>query len=113
MGGTGRGEKGYARVAIDSIVREGYVLVGVAATEEAIQEKEREEAEAAARLEEAKKERAERDARIAEARRKREEEEEAARDADLLSDLDADDLDDDIEDLDMEDPADGTDEKDD
>jgi len=111
--GTSWGEKGYARVAINSIVRESYVLVGVAATEEAIQEKEREEAEAAVRLEEAKKERAARDARIAEARAKREAEEEAARDAADLTDLDADDLDDDIEDLDMEDPADADGDKED
>jgi len=110
--GTGWGEKGYARVAIDSIVREGYVLIATPATDEAIEEKARKDAEAAVRLEEVKKERAARDLRIAETRRQREEEEAAARDAADLTDLDADDLDDDIEDLDVEDPADGE-EKDD
>jgi len=111
--GTGWGEKGYARVAIDSIVREGYVLVATPATEEAIADQEKKDAEAAVRLEEVKKERVARDERIAETRRIREEEEAAARDAADLTDLDADDLDDDIEDLDAEDSADGGEEKDD
>lgn len=114
--GTSWGEKGYARVAIDSIVREGYAIVGTPATEEALAEEQRKAEEAAIRLEEAKKERAARDERIAETRRQREEEEAAARDAADLTDLDSDDLDDDIEDLDAEEPAaDGADgeEKDD
>merc|ERR1719296_269597 len=106
--GTSWGEKGYARVAINSIVREGQAVVGTPATEENIAEKERKEAEAAVRLEEAKKERAERNARIAEQRRIREEEEAAARDAADLTDLDSDDLDDDIEDLDAEDEGGAT-----
>merc|ERR1719296_428810 len=112
--GTSWGEKGYARVAINSIVREGQAVVGTPATEENIAEKERKEAEAAVRLEEAKKERAERNARIAEAKAKREEEEAAARDAADLTDLDSDDLDDDIEDdLDSEDEGPGGEDKDD
>merc|ERR1719296_656381 len=81
--GTGWGEKGYARVAIDSIVREGQAVVATPATEENIAEKERKEAEA------------------------------AARDAADLTDLDSDDLDDDIEDLDEDGGADGEESKDD
>lgn len=104
--GTSWGEKGYARVAVDSIVREGYAIVGLPATEEAIKEEERKKEEAAVRLEEAKKERALREERIREARAKREQEEAAAREASDDLDLDADDLDDDIDDLDIEDPAD-------
>lgn len=104
--GASWGEKGYARVAIDSIVREGYSLVATAATDEAIEEQKQLEAAAAARLEQAKIERAEREERIAAARKIRDEEEAAARDAADLTDLDSDDLDDDIEDLDVDDPAD-------
>lgn len=103
--GTSWGEKGYARVAIDSIVREGYAIVGTPATEEALAEEQRKEEERAIRLEEAKKERAAREERIAATRKIREEEEAAARDAADLTDLDSDDLDDDIEDLDADEPA--------
>merc|ERR1719296_720063 len=83
--GTGWGAKGYARVAIDSIVREGQAVVATPATEE----------------------------NIAEQEKIREEEEAAARDAADLTDLDSDDLDDDIEDLDEEDgdAAEGGEEK--
>lgn len=96
------GEKGFARVAVGTVLKERYVLVGTAATAEAIAEKERKDAEEAERKEELKKERAERDARIAEARRIREEEQRAAQEEADLADLDAD-LDDDEGDVDLDD----------
>jgi len=95
------GEKGFARVAVGTALREHYVIVGTAATAEAIAEKEKEDAKLAERKEIAKQERAERDTRIAEQRRLREEEQKAAQEEADLTDLDADDLDDDV-DLDAE-----------
>jgi KaiC/GvpD/RAD55 family RecA-like ATPase len=95
--GTQWGEKGYARVAVDTVIRERYVIVGTAATAEAVAEKEKQEAEEEARKEQAKIDRAERDARIAEQRRIREEEQRAAQEAADLEDLDAEDLDDDVD----------------
>merc|ERR1712008_656977 len=78
------GEEGFARVAVDTALRESYALVGYPATEEAIAEAARKEEEAAKRREEAKKERAAREERIREAKMMRDEEERAAKeDADL------------------------------
>jgi len=88
--GTKWGEEGFARVAVDTALREGYALVGYPATEEAIAEKARKEEEAAKRLEEAKKERAAREERIREAKMKREEEARAAKEDADLTELDAD-----------------------
>lgn len=79
--GSAWGEAGYARVAFDSVVREGYLLVGRPATEEALQEAAKKKEMDAQRREEAKKERAERDARIKEKQKQREEERRASQDA--------------------------------
>lgn len=79
--GTGWGENGYARVAIDSIVRQSYVVVAIPATESNIKEFEQKQAEEQQAKEAAKKERADRDERIKETRRKYEEEQKAAAEA--------------------------------
>mmetsp|Transcript_13169 Transcript_13169/g.37610 ORF Transcript_13169/g.37610 Transcript_13169/m.37610 type:complete len:450 (-) Transcript_13169:130-1479(-) len=96
------GENGFARVAMDTTIRENYVLVGYPATAQALAEEEKKKVESAKRLEEAKKERAEREKRILEARMKREEEEKAAKEAADDADLDAEDWEDEVEDLDVE-----------
>lgn len=89
--GTGWGENGYARVAFDSVLREGYVLVGYPATEEALQQKQKKEEEEKLRREEAKKERAAREERIKEKQRQRAEEQKAAQEeSDLADDTDTD-----------------------
>jgi len=75
--GTGWGENGYARVAVDSIVRESYVVVAIPATEANMQEAEQKKVEEEQAKAEAKKERAARDERIKETRKKHEEAEEA------------------------------------
>jgi len=105
--GTKWGEDGFARVAIDTVVRENYVLVGYPATEEALAEQEKKKAEEAVRREEAKKERAAREERIREARKKREEEERAAKEAADDADLDAEDWEDEVEDLEVDAVEDG------
>mmetsp|Transcript_74549 Transcript_74549/g.198024 ORF Transcript_74549/g.198024 Transcript_74549/m.198024 type:complete len:451 (-) Transcript_74549:20-1372(-) len=97
------GENGYARVAIDTAVREGYALTTYPATAEALAADEKQKEEAAKRLEEAKKDRAAREERIREARKKREEEEQAAKDAADSADLDDDDWEDEVENLDVDD----------
>lgn len=84
--GTSWGEEGYARVAIGSgAIREESILVGAAATEEAIAEAAAKAEAQAKRKEELKKERAERDARIREreAARAAEQAEKAAAEEDL------------------------------
>mmetsp|Transcript_64269 Transcript_64269/g.198998 ORF Transcript_64269/g.198998 Transcript_64269/m.198998 type:complete len:450 (+) Transcript_64269:114-1463(+) len=102
--GTEWGEKGFARVAIDSAIRENYALISYPATAEALAEEEKKKQESAKRLEEAKKERAAREERIREARLKREEEERAAKEAADDADLDSEDWEDEVEDLDTADP---------
>lgn len=96
--GTDWGEDGYARVAIDTVLRESYGLVGYPATEEAIKAAaEKKEKEALAK-EEAKKERAARDERIREKQRQRAEEQQAAQDAADDEDFESDDeVDDEVE----------------
>lgn len=86
--GTSWGEKGFAKVAVDTSLRESYALVGFPATEEAIQEKAKKEEEQQKRREEARKERALRDERIRERQRQRMEEEKAAQDAKELEEMD-------------------------
>ncbi|CAE7203510.1 CP3 [Symbiodinium sp. CCMP2592] len=84
--GTGWGEDGYARIAINSgAAREESAVVGYAATKEALEEAAKKKEAAEKRREELKKERAERDARIREreAERAREAAEKAAEDEDL------------------------------
>mmetsp|Transcript_55631 Transcript_55631/g.125544 ORF Transcript_55631/g.125544 Transcript_55631/m.125544 type:complete len:450 (-) Transcript_55631:119-1468(-) len=97
------GENGFARVAIDTAVREGYALASYPATAEALAAEEKKKEEAAKRLEEAKKERAAREDRIKEARKKREEEEAAAKDAADTADMDDEDWEDEVENLDVDD----------
>jgi hypothetical protein len=86
--GSGWGENGYARVAMDTIVRESYTVAPIAGTEEniAIAEKKKEEAEL--RKEEEKKERAARDARIAAKRAEREAQKAAEKEASDLKEMD-------------------------
>jgi len=79
--GTGWGENGYARVAIDTVVRQGYVVVAVPATEANIKEFDQKKADEEEAKAAAKKERADRDERIKETRRKYEEEQKAAAEA--------------------------------
>eukprot|EP00930_Biecheleria_cincta_P052927 TRINITY_DN3822_c0_g1_i6.p1 TRINITY_DN3822_c0_g1~~TRINITY_DN3822_c0_g1_i6.p1 ORF type:complete len:445 (+),score=113.75 TRINITY_DN3822_c0_g1_i6:76-1410(+) len=84
--GANWGEEGYARVAIGSgAIKEEAVIVGNAATEEAIAEAQAKAEAAAKRKEELKKERAERDARIREreAQRAAEQAEKASAEEDL------------------------------
>jgi len=100
--GSKWGENGFARIAIDSAIREGYALASYPATAEALAEQEKQKAEAAQRLEEAKKDRAAREERIKEARKKREEEEKAAKDAADDADIDAEDWEDEVEDLEVD-----------
>lgn len=90
--GSSWGEEGYARVSIDSVVHEGYVVVAVPATEAAVAAKEKKEAAALERREEARKERALRDQRIAENRKQYEAEQAALKETTDLSDLDDDDF---------------------
>jgi len=89
--GSTWGEDGYARVSMNSIVNNNYVVVAVPATEEALAAAEVKKQEAEARKEEAKKERAARDERIAEARAKYEAEKAAQKDAADDKELDDDD----------------------
>lgn len=84
------GEGGYARVAVDTVLRENYALVGYPATDEAIAEAAKKKEEQDRRREEAKKERAAREERIKEARKKRDEEEKAAKEEADLAELDSD-----------------------
>lgn len=86
--GSSWGEKGYARVAVDSAMSEHYALVGFPATEEAIAEQAEKKKEEEKKREEARKERALRDERIRERQRIREEEEKAAQDAKDMEDMD-------------------------
>merc|ERR1712039_715849 len=97
--GTKWGEEGYARVAMGSVLRENYIMVAEAASEENIALAEKKKAEAEARAEELKKERAERDERIRERQRIREEELRAAREAAEDKEFD-DDLDIDLDEAD-------------
>lgn len=94
--GTGWGENGYARVATNSVVRDGYVITSTPATEENVKAAEIAKVEADKRKEERKKERAERDERIREQRAKMEAEKAAATEDNDLKDLD-DDFDDDVD----------------
>jgi hypothetical protein len=86
--GTSWGESGYARVAMESVLREGYVVVGVAATEEALQAAELKKQEEAQKKEEAKKERALRDERIRENRARMAAEQAAAKEAADMKEMD-------------------------
>merc|ERR1712083_1041645 len=86
------GEEGYARVAMGSVLREGYIMVGQAASEENLALAE-------------KKERAARDERIKERQRLREEEMRAAREAEEDADFDKE-FDDDL-DIDLDEADDG------
>jgi C1A family cysteine protease len=95
--GNNWGEKGFSRVAINSIVRESYGIAVTAATEEAYEEQKKAEERAAKRKEELLKERALRDERIAERARQREVEEKAAKEAAEDAELDDIDFDDDEE----------------
>ncbi|CAK0911892.1 unnamed protein product [Prorocentrum cordatum] len=70
--GKGWGEDGYARIAVDTVLREGLTLVGTPATADAIEAQARQKEEQARKAEEAKKERAAREERIKEQRAKRE-----------------------------------------
>merc|ERR1712083_329693 len=99
------GEEGYARVAMGSVLREGYIMVGHAASEENLALAEKKKAEEEARLEELKKERAARDERIAERQKLREEEMRAAREAEEDADFDKE-FDDDL-DIDLDEADDG------
>lgn len=75
------GEEGYARVAVQTVLHEGYAVVGHPSTEEAQKAlAEKKEKDALAK-EEAKKERAARDERIAEKQKQRMEEARAAKEA--------------------------------
>jgi len=76
--GPGWGENGYARVAVDSVLRQSYVVVAIPATESNIIEHDQKKAAEQQAKEAAKKERADRDERIKETRRKYEEEQRAA-----------------------------------
>jgi len=91
--GSEWGEAGLARVAFDTVLREGYMLVSQPATEEAYEELAKKKEVEAQRKEQAKKERAERDARIKEKQAQREAEKKAAQEeeADDFEDLDEDD----------------------
>merc|ERR1711920_595680 len=71
--GASFGENGYARVSIGSVLRDGYVVVGMPATAEAVEAAEKKRLDEELQKEEAKKERAARDERIREARKKAEE----------------------------------------
>jgi len=102
--GSTWGEAGFARVAFDTVLREGYMLVSQPATEEAYQELAKKKEMEAKRKEQAKKERAERDARIKEKQAQREAEKKAAQEEE--EDLDLEDLDD-GEDVDLDDGNDG------
>lgn len=97
------GEEGFARVSIDSVVRENYVLVGYPGTPEAIAEAEKKKEEQAARLAQAKIDRAAREERIKEARLKAMEEEKAAKEAADDADLDSEDWEDEVENLEVDD----------
>jgi len=90
--GSSWGEEGYARVAMDTVVHENYVVVGVPATAANIAAAEQKEAAAQKRKEEAKKERAERDERIRENRKKYESEKAAEKEQSDLKDMDDDDF---------------------
>jgi len=91
--GKAWGEEGYAKIVVDEVLMEGYVIAATPETEENIKKAEADKVLAAERKEEAKKERAERDARIEAAKKAREE---AAGNAEL------DDLDDSDPDLDID-----------
>merc|ERR1712194_323719 len=101
------GEEGYARVAMGSVLRENYIMVAEAASEENIALVEKKKAEAEVRAEEAKKERAERDERIKERQQIRDEELRAAREAAEEEDFDKE-FDDDL-DIDLDEADDGVD----
>jgi len=105
--GTGWGEEGYARVAMGSVLREGYIMVAQAASEENLALDQTKKEQEAARMVEVKKERAERDARIAERQAQRDEEMRAAREASDEEDFDKE-FDDDL-DIDLDAADDGVD----
>lgn len=91
--GSGWGEDGYARVAMENVLHEGYFISVVPATPENKAEADKRKEEKEARLAELKKERAERDARIAEreaqrAAESKTQEDEELEDVDLDVDLD-------------------------
>jgi len=88
--GKGWGEEGYARIAVDTVVREGLALVGTPATAEAVEAEARQKEEQARKAEEAKKERAAREERIKAQRAKRDEERRAQGDDEDLEDIDLD-----------------------
>jgi len=83
------GEEGYARVAMGSILQEGYAVAATPATEENIAIAEKKKKESAERLAEIKKERADRDERIRDAKAKRDAESAAEQSAADDIDLDA------------------------
>lgn len=92
--GSGWGENGYARVSMDTIVHESYIIAATPGTEANLQIAEQKKAAAEKRKEEAKEERAARDARIAENRKKYEAEKAAEKSAEGGGDESLDDLDD-------------------
>mmetsp|Transcript_64851 Transcript_64851/g.169776 ORF Transcript_64851/g.169776 Transcript_64851/m.169776 type:complete len:435 (-) Transcript_64851:91-1395(-) len=85
------GEEGHARVAVNTVLREGYALVGYPATEKAIKEEAEKKEKAALAKEEAKKERAARDVRIQEKQAQRMQEEQAEKEAAGEDDFELDD----------------------
>jgi len=105
--GASWGEDGYARVAMDQVLNENYLISVVAATEENKAIAEKKKAEDAARLEELKKERAARDARIAEREAQRAAERKAAQADEEEDDVD---LDVDLDDIDVDPDLDEPDE---
>jgi len=92
--GSTWGENGYARVAMNSVVRDNYAITATPATEENVKAAEIEKVAADKRKEERKIERAERDERIREQRSKME----AEKSAEAIKDDDLKDLDDDFDD---------------
>jgi len=90
--GSSWGENGYARVDMNGVVNDNYVVVGVPATEEAIEAAEAKKMAAEARKEEAKKERALRDERILENRQRYEEEKKQQQEEADDKDMDDDDF---------------------
>jgi cathepsin B len=89
--GSTWGENGYARVSLDTIVREGLAIVATPATDDALAEAAKKQEEAELRKEEAKKERIAREERIREAKAKRAEEDAAKADEDDFEDFSAED----------------------
>merc|ERR1711957_286893 len=103
--GAGWGEEGYARVAMGSVLREGYIMVAHAASQENLALAEKKKEQDKARVEELKKERAERDERIKERQALRDEQMRAEREAAGEEDFDKE-FDDDL-DIDLDAADDG------